>query len=191
MSIWKQWGTSVLLHFLPFSCLSFPSPLPSRHSLHVKSARTWCLVKGMDTVHRPWAICSPWLKGSVNIFLAKYWYQFNERCHLVAYLSQNCVCVCTFQYLCMSSHKTGPWAMTVPTHLISSTSTLLSLQFYHSNDCLYVCVCLVVFVCGQAGGYMCISVCLCDSVYVFMHKTCWCVWFCSSKMTRWPDCYQM
>lgn len=32
--------------------------------------------------------------------------------------------------------------MTVPTHLISSTPTLLSLHFHHSNDSLYVCTCV-------------------------------------------------
>ncbi len=187
-SIWKQWGTSILFHFLSFSCLSFPRPLPSCLSLHVKSARTWCLVKGMDTVHRPWAICSPWLKGSVNIFLAKYWYQFNERCHLVACLSQNCVCVCVLFNICAClaiRQAHGQWQC----RLISSPPPLLSwvcIFIIQMTVCVYVCVC----VCGRVGICVFPSAC----VTLFM---CLCIKhvdvsdFAAPKWLGGQTCYQM
>ena len=191
---WNRGAPLCFFISFPFSRPSLPSLMPSRSSLHVKTAGTWCSVKGMDTVHRPWAICSSWLKGSVNIFSGQILISIQWEVPSCSVSEPNlCVYVgarvCLLQYLSVSSRKRGPWATAVPTHLISATSTLLSLHFHHSNKC--VCVCVRARVCVWAAGCMRISVCRCDSVYVFMHKTCWCVWFCSSKMTRWPDCYQM
>lgn len=53
--------------------------------------------------------------------------------------------------------------MTVPTHLISSTSTLLSLHFHHSNDSLHVCVCVLwqPGVCVFPSACVTLFMCLC------------------------------
>lgn len=131
MSVLKQWGTSIVFHFLPFTHLSSPCPLPSLLSLSVKKNKlpglgAW--LKGWTQFTDLGAICSPWLKGSVNISLAKYWYQFSERCHLVAYLGQNCVYKCVRVLFSATTcpairHKTHrQWQC----HLISSAPALLS-----------------------------------------------------------------
>lgn len=104
------------------------------------------LFKGWTQFTDLGTICSPWLKGSVNISLAKYWYQFNERCHLVAYLGQKSVYVCFSVSVSVGSWNTASWAMTTQTRFIC-TSSLLSLQFHHSNHCMHISICPCDHVC--------------------------------------------
>lgn len=95
-----------------------------------------------------------------------------------------CVFVCT-SISVQSWCNRGSWAMMVLIHLFSPPSTLLSLHFHHLNGYMLVCACVCFG--SQVFVYFCLPV----WQFVLMHKTCWCVRFCSSKISQWLDCYQM
>lgn len=183
MSVFIQWGT-ISFPFLSLSFLTLSTAFSS-FTEYKKTARTWWLVKGMDTVHRPWGHLFPLIKGECKYLSGQILISIQREgpssCLSGPKLSVQ-VCVHALFSVCACPairHKTHrQWQC----HLISSAPPLLSWV------CIFITE-MTLHVCGQVC--VCIPVCLCDSVYVFMHKICWCVWFCGSKMTRWPDCYQM
>ena len=167
---WNRGAPLCFFISFPFSRPSLPSLMPSRSSLHVKTAGTWCSVKGMDTVHRPWAICSSWLKGSVNIFSGQILISIQWEVPSCSVSEPN-LCVYVGARVCVYFNI---WAYLAvreahgqrQCRLISSQPPLLSWV------CIFIiqisaCVCARACMCvgGWVYAYLCLPVRLCLCVY--------------------------
>lgn len=160
-------GTS-LSFFISFTCLPLPCLLPFFLSLCIKTARTWCLVKGVDAVHRPWGHLFPLIKGeckylSGQILISIQW-EVPSCC-----LSEPKLCVCVLFSKCVDvcSYKT------THTHRLMGNDSIDSFHLFHlfSPESAF-----------SSFKWLCMRISL--DVCVFMHKT-WCVHVSDFAAPKW------